>query len=287
MIRRAGFLALAILLGFAALASAAPAPVATLELEGVISPVTLRLVGIAIDRAQAERAQALVIQLDTPGGLERSMRSIVQRMMNADVPVVVFVAPTGARAASAGVFITMAAHVAAMAPATNIGAASPVALGGGADKTMMKKVENDAAAFIRIVALERGRNANWAEKAVRDAVAITERDALKLKVIDLIADSVPNLLEKVDGRTIKLPKGPVTLATKGVAGAADRDRLPRPVPERHHRRQRGLSSRATNVSIKVSAVIYFRVVDPVWAVIAVQNYLYATSQIPARLRAIR
>src|SRR5262245_46812881 len=216
MTRLAGFVALAVLLGVAGLASAAPAPVATIELDGVISPVTLRLVGIAIDRAQAERAQALVIQLDTPGGLERSMRAIVQRMMNAEVPVIVFVAPTGARAASAGVFITMAAHVAAMAPATNIGAASPVMVGGGtADKTMMKKVENDAAAFIRTVALERGRNADWAEKAVREAVAITERDALKLKVIDLIADSVPDLLEKVDGRTIKLPKGPVTLATKG------------------------------------------------------------------------
>ena len=195
--------------------SAAPAPVATIEIEGVISPVTLRLVGLAIDRAQAEKAQALIIQLDTPGGLERSMRAIVQRMMNAEVPVVVYVAPTGARAASAGVFITMAAHVAAMAPATNIGAASPVAMGGNADKTMMKKVENDAAAFIRTVATERGRNADWAEKAVRDAVAITERDALKLKVIDLIADSVPDLLEKIDGRTIKLQKGTVTLATKG------------------------------------------------------------------------
>jgi membrane-bound serine protease (ClpP class) len=102
-----------------------------------------------------------------------------------------------------------------MAPATNIGAASPVALGGGADKTMMKKIENDAAAFIRTVAIERGRNADWAEKAVRQAVAITEREALKLKVIDLIADSVPDLLEKIDGRTVKLPKGPVTLATKG------------------------------------------------------------------------
>src|SRR5262250_1251290 len=216
MTRLAGFAALAVVLSFVGLASAAPAPVATIELEGVISPVTLRLVGIAIDRAQAERAQALVIQLDTPGGLERSMRGIVQRMMNAEVPVIVYVAPTGARAASAGVFITMAAHVAAMAPATNIGAASPVALGGGtADKTMMKKVENDAAAFIRTVALKRGRNADWAEKAVREAVAITERDALKLKVIDLIASSVPDLLEKVDGRTIELPKGPVTLATKG------------------------------------------------------------------------
>jgi len=203
------------LLALAAPASAAPQPVATIEIEGVISPVTLRLVGLAIDRAQAERAQALVIQLDTPGGLERSMRAIVQRIMNAEVPVVVYVAPTGARAASAGVFITMAGHVAAMAPATNIGAASPVALGGGADKTMMKKIENDAAAFIRTVAIERGRNADWAEKAVREAVAITERDALKLKVIDLIADSVPDLLDKIDGRTIKLTKGSVTLATKG------------------------------------------------------------------------
>jgi len=195
---------------------AAPAPVATIEIEGVINPVTLRLVGLAIDRAQAERAQALVILLDTPGGLERSMRAIVQRMMNAEVPVVVFVAPTGARAASAGVFITMAGHVAAMAPATNIGAASPVSVGGGGtDKTMMKKVENDAAAFIRTVAIERGRNADWGEKAVRQAVAVTEREALKLNVIDLVADSLPDLLGKIDGRTIKLPKGPVTLATKG------------------------------------------------------------------------
>jgi membrane-bound serine protease (ClpP class) len=215
MTRLAGFVALAVLLSFGGLASAAPAPVATIELEGVISPVTLRLVGIAIDRAQAERAQALVIQLDTPGGLERSMRAIVQRMMNAEVPIIVFVAPTGARAASAGVFITMAAHVAAMAPATNIGAASPVAMGGSADKTMMKKVENDSAAFIRTVAVERGRNADWAEKAVRQAVAITEREAVKLKVIDLVADSIPDLLEKVDGRTIKLSKSTVTLATKG------------------------------------------------------------------------
>ena len=206
---------LAALLLAPATGGAAPPPVAHIEIEGVISPVTLRLVGLAIDRAQAERAQALVIQLDTPGGLERSMRSIVQRMMNADVPVVVYVAPTGARAASAGVFITMAAHVAAMAPATNIGAASPVALGGGADKTMLKKVENDAAAFIRTVAVERGRNADWAEKAVRQAVSITEREALKLKVVDLIADSLPDLLDKLDGRVVKLPKATVTLATKG------------------------------------------------------------------------
>ncbi len=199
----------------ARLAVAAPQPVSKIEIEGVISPVTLRLVGLAIDRAQAERSQALIIQLDTPGGLERSMRGIVQRMLNAEVPIIVFVGPTGARAASAGVFITMAAHVAAMSPATNIGAASPVALGGGADKTMMKKIENDAAAFIRSVALERGRNADWAEKAVRQAVSITEREAVKLKVVDFVADSVPDLLEKADGLVIKLPKGTVTLATRG------------------------------------------------------------------------
>src|SRR5437899_3315499 len=210
-----GLLAVA-LLALPVATAAAVAPVATIDIEGVISPVTLRLVGIAIDRAQAEGAQALVLLLDTPGGLERSMRAIVERMMNAEVPVVVFVAPTGARAASAGVFITMAGHVAAMAPATNIGAASPVSVGGGgADKTMMKKVENDAAAFIRTVAIERGRNADWGEKAVRQAVAVTEREALKLNVIDLVADSLPDLLGKIDGRTIKLPKGPVTLATKG------------------------------------------------------------------------
>ncbi len=197
-------------------AGAAPAPIAKIDIEGVISPVTLRLVGIALDRAQAERAQALIIQLDTPGGLEKSMRAIVQRMLNAEVPVIIFVAPTGARAASAGVFITMAAHIAAMAPATNIGAASPVMIGGGnADKTMMKKIENDAAAFIRTIALERGRNADWAEKAVRQAVSITEREAVKLKVVDLVADSIPDLLDKIDGRAVKTPRGVVTLTTRG------------------------------------------------------------------------
>src|SRR6058998_2654125 len=208
-------LLLVFLLGLSALPAVALEPVAIIEMDGAISPITVRLLSSAIERARADRSQALVVELNTPGGLERSMRSMVQRILNSEIPVIVYVAPTGARAASAGVFITMAAHVAAMAPATNIGAASPVALGGGADKTMMKKAENDAAAFIRTVALERGRNADWAEKAVRDAVAITERDALKLKVIDLVADSVPDLLEKVDGRTIKLSKGPVTLATKG------------------------------------------------------------------------
>ena len=205
-------------LGLLVLAAATSAPaapaVATVQVDGVISPVTLRVVEMALTRAQAEKAQALVIQLDTPGGLERSMRAICQRLLNAEIPVIVWVGPTGARAASAGVFITLAAHVAAMAPATNIGAAHPVAVGGGVDKESMRKIENDAAAFVRTIALERGRNADWAEKAVRQSVSITEREAVKLGVVDLIADSIPDLLAKVDGRTVKTAKGTVTLATK-------------------------------------------------------------------------
>jgi len=209
------FLSVLLAVGIASRAGAAPAPVAVIDMEGAITPVTVRLISAAVDRAQAERAQALVIQLDTPGGLERSMRSIVQSILNSEVPVIVYVAPTGGRAASAGVFITMAAHVAAMAPATNIGAAHPVAVGGGGpDKEMMKKIENDAAAFARTIATERGRNAEWAEKAVRSSVSVTEREAVKLKIVDLVADNLTDLLAKVDGRTVKTAKGTVTLQTK-------------------------------------------------------------------------
>src|SRR5712692_9912751 len=207
-------LASAALLPIAGPASAA-ASVSLIELDSAITPVTVRLLATAIERAQAEGAQALIVQLNTPGGLERSMRSMVQSILGSPIPVIVYVAPTGARAASAGVFITMAAHVAAMAPATNIGAAHPVALAGGVDKESMKKIENDAAAFIRTVALARGRNAEWAEKAVRQSVSITEREAVQLKVVDLIADSVPQLLDKIDGRTVKTAKGVRTLATRG------------------------------------------------------------------------
>jgi membrane-bound serine protease (ClpP class) len=183
-------------------------------MDSAITPVTVRLLAMAVDRAQSEGAQALIVRLNTPGGLERSMRSMVQTILGSPIPIIVYVSPTGARAASAGVFITMAAHVAAMAPATNIGAAHPVAVGGSMDKEMTKKVENDAAAFARTIATERGRNAEWAEKAVRSSVSATEREAVKLKVVDLIADSVPDLLTKVDGRTVKTSRGPVTLATK-------------------------------------------------------------------------
>jgi len=214
--RPQGLVALTLLVLLAAPAAAAPtpAPVATVVVDGVISPVTLRVVESALAHAKAGGAQALVIQLDTPGGLERSMRAICQRLLNAEIPVIVWVGPTGARAASAGVFITMAAHVAAMAPATNIGAAHPVAVGGSIDKESMRKIENDAAAFIRTIAVERGRNADWGEKAVRQSVSATEREAVRLKVVDFVADSIPDLLSKLDGRTVKTSRGPVTLATR-------------------------------------------------------------------------
>jgi membrane-bound serine protease (ClpP class) len=218
-INRPLLVAVAILLAFAALvAIAGPASaaqsVSLIELDSAITPVTVRLLAGAIDRAQAEGSQALIVQLNTPGGLERSMRSMVQSILASPIPVIVYVAPAGARAASAGVFITMAAHVAVMAPATNIGAAHPVAVGGGGDKEMIKKVENDAAAFARTIATERGRNAEWAEKAVRSSVSATEREAVKLKIVDLVAESVPDLLTKIDGRAVKTPRGQVTLATK-------------------------------------------------------------------------
>ena len=195
--------------------STPPRIVSVIDLDGAITPITVRLLSGAVERAQADRAEALVVRLDTPGGLERSMRSMVQTILTSDVPVIVYVAPTGARAASAGVFITMAGHVAAMAPATNIGAAHPVAAGGGQmDKEMSKKVENDAAAFARTIATERGRNAEWAEKAVRESVSATEREAVKLRIVDFVAESMPDLLAKSDGRTVKTPKGPVTLRTR-------------------------------------------------------------------------
>jgi membrane-bound serine protease (ClpP class) len=209
---------LALALGaLAAPAAGRAAPVASLTLDGAISPITVRLVELALAQAQAEGAPALLVRLDTPGGLERSMRSIVQRMLGAEIPVVVYVAPTGARAASAGVFIAMAAHVAVMAPATNIGAAHPVAIGAGqADQESLRKLTNDTAAFARTIAAARGRNAEWAERAVRESVSITEREAVELGVVDLVAASVPDLLAKIDGRQVTTARGPVTLQTRGV-----------------------------------------------------------------------
>ncbi len=170
----------------------------------------------SIRQAAESGAQAIVIQLDTPGGLDLSMRDIIKECLNAPVPVVVYVSPSGARAASAGVLITISAHVAAMAPGTNIGAAHPVAMGiGKADETMMEKVENDAVAYGRGIADQRGRNADWIEEAIRKSVSVTAEEALRLKVIDLVAEDLERLLEKIDGREVKLASGPRVLKTKG------------------------------------------------------------------------
>ncbi|MEK6684613.1 MAG: nodulation protein NfeD [Nitrospirota bacterium] len=183
--------------------------------EGVINPVAAEYLAQVIADAAKDHAQALVIQLDTPGGLDTSMRLIIKEMSASEVPVIVYVSPVGARAASAGVFITLAAHIAAMAPGTNIGAAHPVAMGGGEmDKEMKKKVENDAAAYIRSIAEKHGRNVQWAEDAVRQSVSATETEALKLKIIDLVADDLNALLAAVDGRTVETATGKHTLQTK-------------------------------------------------------------------------
>jgi membrane-bound serine protease (ClpP class) len=198
-------------------ASGAGAHVVVATYEGVINPVTAEYLHDALAFADANQAQALVVKLDTPGGLDTSMRLIIKDITNAPIPVVVYVSPSGGRAASAGVFITMAAHVAAMAPGTNIGAAHPVAMGGGEmDKTMKEKVENDSVSYIKSIAEQHGRNVKWAEDAVRKSVSATEKEALDLKIIDLIVDDIPALLAKLDGRKVTLANGSVTLQTKGV-----------------------------------------------------------------------
>ncbi len=182
----------------------------------VITPPIAEYVIKSIKNAAETGAEAIVIQLDTPGGLDLAMRDIIKEMLNASVPVVVYVSPSGARAASAGVLITISAHVAAMAPGTNIGAAHPVAMGlGKADETMMEKVENDAVAYGRGIAEQKGRNADWVEEAIRKSVSVTAEEALKLKVIDVIAADMNDLLAKIDGREVKLVSGTKVLKTKG------------------------------------------------------------------------
>lgn len=189
--------------------------------DGVINPVSAEYLHDALLSAQESSAQALIIRLNTPGGLDSSMRLIIQDITGAALPVIVYVSPSSGRAASAGVFITMAAHIAAMAPGTNIGAAHPVAMGGGEmDTTMKEKMENDSVAYLKSIAEQRGRNVAWAEDAVRKSVSVTEGEALKLKVVDLVAENIPALLKHLDGRSITLPNGPTVLHT---ATAAVRD----------------------------------------------------------------
>lgn len=191
------------------------ADVIVIKSAGTVNPAMSGFISTHIDEAAKEKAELLVIELDTPGGLDTSMRSIVQKMIGSEVPVAVYVSPSGARAASAGVFITIAAHIAAMSPGTNIGAAHPVAMGGKMDDTMAAKAENDAAAYIKSLAEKRGRNAEWAEKAVRKSVSITEKEALDLNIIDLIAPDIKTLLEKIDGKVIETSSGKRTLKTAG------------------------------------------------------------------------
>jgi len=191
-------------------------PILVIQVEGVIAPSSADYIISAIKQADRELAEALVIELDTPGGLDLSMRSIIKEMLAAERPIVVYVSPSGARAASAGAFITLAAHVAAMAPGTNIGAAHPVNMGGQMDKEMNKKVTNDAAAYIRTIAERRGRNVQWAEDAVRKSVSATEKEALKLGIIDLVSEKLDDLLGALDGRAVTTASGKVVLHTKGV-----------------------------------------------------------------------
>ncbi len=195
--------------------------VVVVKLSGAINPAVAEYVSYEISQANSEKDALIVLHMDTPGGLDTSMREIIKKIQSSEVPVASFVAPAGSRAASAGTFITIASHIAAMAPGTNIGAAHPVnMLGGGKDneqaKTMEKKVVNDAAAYIRSLAELRKRNARWAELAVVNSVSISAEEAVKLNVIDLIAGDVKALVMAIDGREVQLKSGFVNLETKNL-----------------------------------------------------------------------
>ncbi|MGP8153132.1 MAG: NfeD family protein [Smithella sp.] len=189
-----------------------------ITVDGIISSPTAKYIAAGIEDAQKDKAEGLIILLDTPGGMDTAMRDIVKSILNAPLPVIVFVYPSGARAASAGVIITEAAHIAAMAPGTNIGAAHPVSIGfggeSGMDKTMSRKVENDAAAYARSIAATRGRSEEWVEKAVRKSESITAEEALKLKVIDFVAPNIEKLLAEIDQKEVNLAGGKKKLSTK-------------------------------------------------------------------------
>jgi len=187
--------------------------VMVITLSGVINPVATEYIGKSIKITNEKKLEALVIELDTPGGLDTSMRKIVKDIIGSEVPVVVYVSPSGSRAASAGVFITLSAHIAAMAPGTNIGAAHPVGIGEKMDKVMAEKATNDAAAYIKSLAERNGRNAKWAEDAVRKSISATEEEALKEGVIDLVSNDLNSLLSDIDGKKVRTVMGEKVLNT--------------------------------------------------------------------------
>jgi membrane-bound serine protease (ClpP class) len=185
-----------------------------ITVDATINPATAEYIHYSIERAVNEEAECLIIKLNTPGGLLKSTRVIVTDLLTAKLPVIVYVSPSGSQAASAGVFITLAANIAAMAPGTNIGAAHPVGLQGGEkDSIMNEKATNDAAAFIRTISEKRHRNMKWAENAVRQSISITETEAMEDSVIDVIAPTVPALLKAIDGRVVKVEEVEKTLHT--------------------------------------------------------------------------
>ncbi len=187
--------------------------VLVITVNGVINPASAEYIGKSIKKANEQKCEAIVIELDTPGGLDTSMRDIVKNIIGSEAPVIVYVSPSGARAASAGVFIMFASHVAAMSPGTNIGAAHPVGVGDKMDKTMAEKATNDAAAYIKSLAERTGRNSKWAEDAVRKSVSATEAEALKEKIIDIVSKDLNTLLLTIDGRKVKTVMGEKVLKT--------------------------------------------------------------------------
>lgn len=188
----------------------------TIKVQGAINPPVASFVVESIAKAEKEEAEALLVLMDTPGGLDTSMREIIKSIMESNVPVIVYVYPSGARAASAGSVILLASHIAAMAPGTNAGAAHPVSVGQEkADKVMMEKVAKDAEAYVRSIAKKRGRNEEWAAKSVKESASITATDAVNNGVADIVAPGIEELLVKIDGKAVLVKKGKVVLRTKG------------------------------------------------------------------------